>query len=99
MSGGHSLLPAHAGEAVHLTLFVPGRPVKSTAEAIPRRAGGYFQLGFLSLVFKKNAPASKLDFQALGAPGTPATFYVRVLDWTGSARPDFFYDLAISGAH
>lgn len=42
---------------------------------------------------------SKLYFQVPGTPGTPATFYVRVLDWSGNARPDFVYDLVISGAN
>lgn len=43
---------------------------------------------------------SKLYFQVPGAPGDPpVTFYVRVLDWSGMARPDFFYLISISGAN
>jgi hypothetical protein len=43
---------------------------------------------------------SKLYFQAPGAPGDPpVTFYVRVLDWRGMARPDFAYTITISGAN
>jgi hypothetical protein len=42
---------------------------------------------------------SKLEFQAPGTSGDPVTFYVHVLDWSGSARPDFLYDLEIAGAH
>jgi hypothetical protein len=30
-------------------------------------------------------------------PGTSTTMYIRVLDWSGSARPDFVYDLSVSG--
>lgn len=40
---------------------------------------------------------SKLEFQ-VPAPG-PVTFFVRVLDWRGDARPDFLYDITISGAN
>jgi len=43
---------------------------------------------------------SKLLFQVPGTPGgAPVTFYVRVLDWSGMARPDFVYTIAISGAN
>jgi hypothetical protein len=42
---------------------------------------------------------SRLEFQVPGEPGTPQTFYIHVLDWNGNARPDFFYDLVISGAN
>jgi hypothetical protein len=42
---------------------------------------------------------SKLEFRVEGTPGTTVTFYVHVLDWSGSARPDFLYDLQISGAN
>lgn len=41
---------------------------------------------------------SKLQLLVPGEPGTSIPLYVRVLDWTGSARPDFTYDLFISGA-
>jgi hypothetical protein len=43
---------------------------------------------------------SKLYFQVPGTPGGAAvTFYVRVLDWSGMARPDFVYTITISGAN
>lgn len=42
---------------------------------------------------------SKLEFQVPGTPGTPVTFYVRVFDWSGNARPDYVYDLIITGAN
>lgn len=43
---------------------------------------------------------SKLFFQVPGTPGGPSvTFYVRVLDWSGMARPDFLYTITISGAN
>jgi hypothetical protein len=42
---------------------------------------------------------SRLEFRVLGTSGDPVTFYVHVLDWSGSARPDFLYDLQISGAN
>ncbi len=42
---------------------------------------------------------SKLFFQVPGMPGTPVTFYVRVLDFRGDARPDMRYAIKISGAN
>jgi hypothetical protein len=42
---------------------------------------------------------SHLDFRVKGTPGIPVTFVVHVLDWSGSARPDFTYDLSIFGAN
>jgi hypothetical protein len=42
---------------------------------------------------------SKLGFQAPGEGTTPVTFYIHVLDWSGNARPDFIYDLVITGAN
>ncbi len=42
---------------------------------------------------------SKLIFKVPGTPGTPVSFYVRVLDWRGDARPDLIYDITISGAN
>lgn len=41
---------------------------------------------------------SALDYKVPGAPSTPTTFYVHVLDWRGDARPDMTYDLQVSGA-
>jgi hypothetical protein len=40
---------------------------------------------------------SALDFKVPGAPSTPTTFYVHVIDWRGDARPDMVYTLQISG--
>ena len=42
---------------------------------------------------------SRLEFQVPDTSGGPVTFYVHVLDWSGNARPDFLYDLQISGAN
>ena len=42
---------------------------------------------------------SFLKFKVPGTPGTPLTFYVHVLDWGGNARPDYLYDLVITGAN
>lgn len=42
---------------------------------------------------------SRLQFQVPGTGTDPVTFYVHVLDWRGSARPDFVYDLIVSGAN
>lgn len=42
---------------------------------------------------------SKLYFQVPGAAGTTTTFYVRVLSWDGHARPDYRYEISISGAN
>lgn len=42
---------------------------------------------------------SKIQVLLPGTPGTPVTFFVRVLDWRGDARPDFRYEISISGAN
>jgi hypothetical protein len=42
---------------------------------------------------------SKLEFRVPGTGSEPVTFYVRVLDWRGDARPDFVYELIVSGAN
>jgi hypothetical protein len=42
---------------------------------------------------------SKLEFQVPSSLGATVTFYVRVLDWGGRARPDFIYDLVVSGVN
>jgi len=49
--------------------------------------------GFTSISFD-----SRLNFLVPGPPTTPVKFYVRVLDFRGLARPDFLYELRISGA-
>ena len=41
---------------------------------------------------------STLDFAVPGAPGSPTTFYARVFDWRGNARPDMLYTLSVLGA-
>lgn len=46
-----------------------------------------------------NTLDSKLQFQVPGTGTDPVTFYVRVLDWRGDARPDYVYDLLVSGAN
>lgn len=61
--------------------------------------------GFFSPCMNDDNPyASTLDsrlfFLVPGTPGgPPVTFYVRVLDWSGMARPDFLYTITISGAN
>jgi len=42
---------------------------------------------------------SKLEFQVPGTPGQQVEFLVRVLDWRGDARPDFRYQMRITGAN
>ncbi len=43
---------------------------------------------------------SRLQFAVPTDLGSgPVTFYVHVLDWSGSARPDYIYDLVVSGAN
>ena len=42
---------------------------------------------------------SYLKFQAPESTTGPVTFYVRVFSWDGSARPDYVYDLVVSGAN
>ncbi|MFQ5778449.1 MAG: Ig domain-containing protein [Terriglobia bacterium] len=41
---------------------------------------------------------SKLGFLVPGSPGTTVEFFVHVLDLRGDARPDFVYQLMITGA-
>lgn len=41
---------------------------------------------------------SRLEFRVPGSTGT-VTFFVRVLDWRGDARPDMRYEIQISGAN
>ncbi|MFQ5663937.1 MAG: Ig domain-containing protein [Terriglobia bacterium] len=41
---------------------------------------------------------SKLEFRVPGSSGT-VTFFLRVLDFRGDARPDMFYDISASGAN
>ncbi len=40
---------------------------------------------------------SRLTFRVPGTASQPVTFYSRAFDWSGNARPDFIYDLSISG--
>ncbi len=52
--------------------------------------------------FGRGTRDSALYFKVPGIPGSsgpPFTFYVRVLEWRGDARPDFFYFITISGAN
>jgi len=42
---------------------------------------------------------SRLEFKVPDSATEPVTFYVRVLSWDGSARPDYVYDLVVSGAN
>ena len=39
------------------------------------------------------------SFMELQVPAGATTFYVRVLDWTGNARPDMRYEIIVSGAN
>jgi hypothetical protein len=42
---------------------------------------------------------SKLYIRPYGPTGSTVTFYVRVLDWSGMARPDFRYEIRIVGTN
>jgi hypothetical protein len=42
---------------------------------------------------------SKLNLKVPDANSGPLTFYVRVLDFRGDARPDFVYTISVSGAN
>lgn len=42
---------------------------------------------------------SALQFEVPGNPGDIVTFFVRVLDFRGDARPDFAYEINISGSN
>jgi hypothetical protein len=41
---------------------------------------------------------SHLEFQVPNDATSPVTFYVHVFSFDGSARPDYVYDLIVSGA-
>jgi len=38
---------------------------------------------------------SRLEFRVPTGQGDPFTFFIRVLDWRGDARPDFLYELRV----
>ena len=42
---------------------------------------------------------SHLEFKAPSEGTSPVAFYVRVFSLNGSARPDYVYDLMVSGAN
>ncbi len=42
---------------------------------------------------------SRMEFQVPDSASEPVTIFVRVLSWDGSARPDYIYDLIVSGAN
>lgn len=42
---------------------------------------------------------SRLEFRVPESASEPLTFYLRVFSWDGSARPDYVYDLTVSGAN
>lgn len=46
-----------------------------------------------------NTLDSSLQLQVPGSATSPLTFYVHVLDWNGSARPDMVYQIQVSGAN
>jgi hypothetical protein len=92
--------------------LVPASPMDSVIEIVDAegnrfvscRPGGDTYGSFSQLCLNDdfdsyNTLDSKLYFQVPGSSGTPVTFYVHVLDWSGSARPDYVYDLVVSGAN
>lgn len=106
---------ANAGAVVSLEVFAdrlsPPSPMDSVIQIVDGN-GIQFQTcnpfgpvgAFFSACLNDDNPnVSTLDsilhFQVPGAPGTPVTFYVRVLDWSGDARPDFRYEISITGAN
>ena len=42
---------------------------------------------------------SQLQFKVPGTTGQLVTFYVHVFDWYGGARPDYVYQIQITGAN
>ncbi|MBZ5701596.1 MAG: Ig domain-containing protein [Acidobacteriia bacterium] len=101
-------LVANAGSAVHLETFAQrswgANLLDSVIEILD--AGGN-RLNFctspnytspcLNDDLSSSTLDSALDFKVPGAAGTQATFYLRVFDWRGDARPDMQYFLNISG--
>lgn len=48
---------------------------------------------------QENTQDSRLEFQAPESAIGPVTFFVHVFSWDGNARPDYVYDLTVSGAN
>lgn len=60
-------------------------------------ATGLFNEACMNDDIDSSTTDSRLEFQV--PAGQPMTFYVRVLDFRGDARPDFIYTITISGAN
>ena len=84
-----------------------GSPLDSMLELVNAsgaRLGGCIEPGLSAFVygcfndnnFEDFTLDSKLLFKVPGS--APMTFFVRVLDWRGDARPDMEYQLQIFGA-
>lgn len=54
---------------------------------------------FVEGCFLFDTTDSGLEFRVPGAPGEMVTFYVRVLDWSGDARPELRYHLQLLGTN
>ncbi len=49
--------------------------------------------------FTSGSLEAKLLLQVPSSASGPLTFFVRVLDFRSDARPDFLYNISISGAN
>ncbi|MBI3483892.1 MAG: putative Ig domain-containing protein [Acidobacteria bacterium] len=100
------------GVVIRAELLTPSSPMDSVIELVDangqRLIGCEFApngIGFYSYClndddYSRSTLDSALYYKAPGSPGgAPVTFYVRVLDWSGMARPDFRYSITISGAN
>lgn len=77
--------------------IVDGNGVRQSTCNVPGNGNTTFASGCMNDDISPGVQDSSLDFKVPGATGTPTTFYIRVLDWRGDARPDMPYTLYVNG--
>jgi hypothetical protein len=107
-------ITANAGAVVefkvfpwHLGISAPTLPVLEILDSAGNRLvacnqtgqGSNFSIPCLEDNALSSSPTVELYLKVPGTAGTAVTFFARVLDWTGDARPELFYTLYVSGAN
>ncbi len=75
-------------------------PIDDTASSLPIAVDATpsaYDDGCINDDLQSGVTDSQLVFRVPGTLGQPVAFYVHVLDWSGSARPDFIYDISVGG--
>ncbi len=75
-------------------------PIDDTASSLPIAVDATpsaYDDGCINDDLQSGVTDSQLVFRVPGTLGQPVTFYVHMLDWSGSARPDFIYDISVGG--